>query len=86
MSGIFKQKLTGDVRQDIDTIYDTVNYVESLVQGLVREWEGQNLGICSEYLDILALRDKMKSAAHDIHKVRNWYEPKRVYGPLANVC
>lgn len=78
-------KLTGDVHLDIDTVYDMVNYTESLVNGLVEEWQAQKLGMDTEYFEILNLQEAMKTAVHDIDKVRNWREPKRFYGPLADV-
>ena len=78
-------KITGDVHMDIDTVYDMVNYTESLVNGLVEEWQAQNLGVDTEYMELLNLQEAMKTAVHDIHKVRNWREPKRFYGPLADI-
>ena len=70
---------------DIDTVYDMVNYTESLVNGLVEEWQAQNLGVDTEYMELLNLQEAMKTAVHDIDKVRNWREPKRFYGPLADI-
>ena len=78
-------KITGDVHMDIDTVYDMVNYTESLVNGLVEEWQAQNLGVDTEYMELLNLQEAMKTAVHDIDKVRNWREPKRFYGPLADI-
>lgn len=75
-------KITGDVHQDIDTVYDMVGYTESLVNGLVAEWQTQKLGVSDEYLEILKVQEAMSAALHNIHKVRNWREPKRIYGPL----
>lgn len=70
---------------DIDTVYDMVNYTESLVNGLVEEWQAQSLGVDTEYMELLNLQEAMKTAVHDIYKVRNWREPKRFYGPLADI-
>jgi hypothetical protein len=78
-------KITGDVHMDIDTVYDMVNYTESLVNGLVEEWQAQKLGMDTEYFEILNLQEAMKTAVYDIDKVRNWREPKRFYGPLADI-
>lgn len=70
---------------DIDTVYDMVNYTESLVNGLVEEWQAQKLGMDTEYMELINLQEAMKTAVHDIDKVRNWREPKRFYGPLADI-
>ena len=78
-------KLTGDIHNDIDVVYDAVNYVQSLVSCLQEEWEGQKLGISTEYLEILDVTKSMKGAANSIDKVRNWHEPKRFYGTLAEI-
>ena len=78
-------KITGNVHMDIDTVYDMVNYTESLVNGLVEEWQAQNLGVDTEYMELINLQEAMKTAVHDIDKVRNWREPKRFYGPLADI-
>ena len=78
-------KITGDVHQDIDTVYDMVNYTKALVDGLVAEWQAQNLGISKEYMEILNLQDSMSKAEQDIYKVRNWREPYRFFGPLADI-
>lgn len=78
-------KITGDVHQDIDTVYDMVNYTKALVDGLVKEWQAQKLGISTEYMEILNLQDSMSKAENDIYKVRNWREPKRFYGTLADI-
>ena len=78
-------KITGDVHADIDTVYDMVNYTEALVDGLVKEWQAQKLGMDTEYFEILNVLESMRDAVHSIHKVRNWREPKRFFGPLADV-
>ena len=70
---------------DIDTVYDMVNYTESLVNGLVEEWRAQNLGVDTEYMELLDIQNAMKTAVQNMHKVRNWREPKRFYGPLADI-
>ncbi len=80
-----RKKLTGDVHKDIDSVYDSINYTESLVDGLVKEWQAQKLGMDTEYFEILNVLESMREAAHSIHKVRNWREPKRFHGPLADV-
>ena len=80
-----RKKLTGDVHTDIDSVYDSVNYTESLVSGLVKEWQAQKLGMDTEYFEILNVLESMRDAVHSIHKVRNWREPKRFFGPLADV-
>ena len=78
-------KITGNVHMDIDTVYDMVNYTESLVNGLVEEWVAQSLGIDTEYIELLDVQNAMKTAVQNMHKVRNWREPKRFYGPLADI-
>lgn len=83
MDKIFELKLTGDVHQDIDKVYDAIGYTESLIEGLVKEWQAQKLGIDTEYTELLDAKDALNTASHSIFKVRNWREPKRVYGPLA---
>ena len=80
-----RKKLTGDVHKDIDAVYDSVNYTESLVDGLVKEWQAQKLGMDTEYFEILNVLESMREAVHSIHKVRNWREPKRFFGPLADI-
>lgn len=82
---MFKQKLTGDVHQDIDTVYDVVGYLAGMVDGLVKEWQAQNLGTDTEYMELLQVQESMKSVEHNMHKVRNWREPIRFYGPLADI-
>lgn len=82
---MFKQKLTGDIHQDIDTVYDAVGHVATLLDGLVGEWQAQKLGIDTEYMELLNAQEAMKKVEHEIHKVRNWREPKRFYGPLAEI-
>ena len=82
---MFKQKLTCDVHQDIDTVYDVVGYAKSMVDGLIKEWQAQNLGIDTEYMELLNVQDAMEKAEYNIDKVRNWREPKRFYGPLADI-
>ena len=83
MNNIFEHKLTGDIHQDIDTVYGAVGYTEALIEGLVKEWQAQELGITTEYTELLDVKDALNTASHSIFKVRNWREPKRVYGPLA---
>ena len=78
-------KLTGDIHNDIDTVYTAIDYTECLVQGLVSEWQAQKLKVDTEYIVLLDILDKLKSAQHSMYKVRNWYEPRRFYGPLANM-
>ena len=78
-------KITGNVHTDIDTVYDMVNYTESLVNGLVEEWQAQKLGINTEYMELLDVQNAMKTVVQNMHKVRNWREPKRFYGPLADI-
>ena len=78
-------KITGNVHMDIDTVYDIVNYTESLVNGLVEEWQDQKLEINTEYMELLDVQNAMKTAVQNMHKVRNWREPKRFYGPLADI-
>lgn len=78
-----ENKLTGNVHDDIDIVYDAVNYTEGLINRLIEEWEGQKLGICTEYMELRNALDSMKIVAHEMYKVRNFREPKRQYGPLA---
>ena len=60
-----------------------VNYTKAIVDGLVEEWQAQKLGVSEEYMEILNLQDSMAKAKNNIHKVRNWQEPKRFYGLLS---
>lgn len=78
-------KITGDVHIDIDTVYDMVNYTESLVNGLVEEWQAQNLEVDAEYMELLDTQNAMKIAVQNMYKIRSWREPKRFYGPLAGI-
>ena len=66
-------------------MYDTVNYTESLLNGLVEEWQTQNLGVDAEYVELLDTQNAMKIAVQNMHKVRNWREPKRFYDPLVDI-
>ena len=52
-------------------MYDTVNYTESLLNGLVEEWQTQNLGVDAEYVELLDTQNAMKIAVQSMHKVRN---------------
>ena len=78
-------KITGDVHIDIDTVYDMVNYTESLVNGLVEEWQAQNLGVDAEYMELLDTQNAMKIAVQNMYKIKSWRERKRFYGPLAGI-
>lgn len=78
-------KITGDVHFDIDIVYDMINYTESLVNGLIEEWQAQNLGVDAEYMELLDIQNAMKTIVQNMHKVRNWREPKRFHGPLADI-
>lgn len=78
-------KITGDVHIDIDTVYDMVNYTESLVNGLVEEWQAQNLEVDAEYMELLDTQNAMKIAVQNMYKIRSWREPKRFYDPLAGI-
>ena len=78
-------KLTGDIHDDIDTVYTAINYTECLIDGLVSEWQAQKLKVDSEYIELLDILDYLKDAQYAMNKVRNWYEPKRFYGPLADI-
>lgn len=72
-----------NVTQDIDFIYDMVNYISAYVDGLVEEWQAQDLGITDEYTEIISLQEHMKAAKEYIHRIRDWREPKRVLHSLA---
>ena len=69
-------KITGDLHMDIDTVYDMVNYTESLVNELAEEWQAQNLGVDAEYMELLDVQNAMKTAVQNMHKARNWREQK----------
>lgn len=78
-------KLTGIVHDDIDKVYDAVNYTESLVQGLMREEMAQNnkdrkrTGLFIELMDLQTL---MEQAVNKVARIRK-EEQKCMYGPLA---
>lgn len=78
-------KLTGNVHEDIDKVYDAVNYTESLVQGLMKEEIAQNnknrkrTGLFIELMDLQTL---MEQAVNKVARIRN-EEQKYQYGPLA---
>ena len=77
-----ERKMTGNVTQDIDSIYDMVNYVSACTDRLVEEWQAQDLGVTTESIEILDLQGHLQAAKEYIHRIRNWREPKRVFGPL----
>ena len=80
-----RPKLTGNVHDDIDKVYDSVNYTESLVQGLMREEMAQNnndrkrTGLFIELMDLQTL---MEQAVNKVARIRK-EEQKCMYGPLA---
>lgn len=79
-----ERKMTGNITQDIDSIYDMVNYVSSCTDRLVEEWQAQDLGITDEYTEIISLQAHMQAAKEYIRRARN-REPERVFGHLARL-
>lgn len=86
MNEIYKLKLTGNIHEDIDRVYDAVGYTEALVDGLVQEEMAQNneerkrVGLFIHLLDLQML---MKKAATRVTKIRH-DEEKFMYGPMAD--
>lgn len=80
-----ERKMTGNITQDINSIYDMVNYVSACTDRLVEEWQVQDLGITDEYTQMISLRTHMQAAKEYIHRVRNWREPERVFGPMSHL-
>ena len=80
-----RPKLTGNIHSDIDKVYDSVFYTESLVQGLMKEEIAQNnknqkrIGLFIELMDLQTL---MEQAVNKVARIR-WEEEKYMYGPLA---
>ena len=78
-------KLTGNIHEDIDKVYEAVNYTESLVQGLMKEETAQNnenrkrTGLFIELMDLQTL---MEQAVNKVARIRK-EEQKYMYGPLA---
>ena len=78
-------KLTGDVHDDIDKVYDAVNYTESLVQGLMKEEIAQNnknKKRTSLFIELMDLQTLMEQAVNKVSRIRK-EEQKYMYGPLA---
>lgn len=82
---IIDLKLTGDIHEDIDTVYNAACYLESLADILMQEEIAQNnenhkrVGIFIEMMDLHKLTKQVLTTAERVR----WEEEKYMYGPLA---
>lgn len=79
------EKLTGNIHEDIQTVYNAIDYVESLVNGLIQEEIAQNNDNRKRmpiYLEMLSMHDSLRKALEYANKTKN-AEERYMFGPLA---
>ena len=78
-------KLTGNIHEDVDTLYDAVEYIAGMADTLVMEEIAQHdgeKGRMALYLEMLSVRKALNGAAEHANRMRR-EERKCTYGPLA---
>lgn len=79
------EKLTGNIHEDIQTVYNAIDYVESLADGLIQEEIAQNNDNRKRmpiYLEMLSMHDNLRKALEYANKTKN-AEERYMLGPLA---
>ena len=82
---MLEYKLTGNIHDDIDTVFDAVEYVEGLVNGLAMEEIAQNNENHRRmpiYLEMVSVQQAMHKAAGHSERMRR-EEERYMYGTLA---
>lgn len=84
-TNLMDSKLTGNIHDDVDKVYDAVGYVEALVDGLMEEEISQNnknQKRTALFIELMELQKLMKQAMTKVTRVRH-EEEKYTFGPLA---
>lgn len=80
-------KLTGEIHSDIPTVCEAIEYVKTLVDGLLEEATGkinikENPTNTEVFVDMLELQKAVVQAKSCTDRLA-WDEKRRFYGPLA---